>query len=187
MARFENQIMEAQIGRACSHRSRGGTPAPDSDGRSPGRCGCPTGAHRRLLSEYRPAAPAEESSSLTTANSRACRGYSKDQPRSQPSTVRLLQPLPGSQTSRLGMSNGFASSAGSSRCQMASVGPGPRRLHAGCHSGRLQGSPELIPEEGSSLNPLSTLHRRFACARLSQPRPPRPCLDVDCNAHHHRS
>ena len=25
-----------------------------------------------------------------------------------------------------------------------------RRLHAGCHSGRLQGSPELIPEAGSA-------------------------------------
>jgi hypothetical protein len=45
---------------------------------------------------------------------------------------------------------------------------------AGCRSGGLQTSPELIPEEGSppvstSPNPLSTLHRRFACARLSQP------------------
>src|SRR5712672_2850451 len=56
--------------------------------------------------------------------------------------------------------------------------------------GPYQASPELIPEEGSppvltSPNPLSTLHRRFACARLS-----RPCrLDfmprLDCNAHHH--
>src|SRR5215471_1846849 len=33
--------------------------------------------------------------------------------------------LKASQRSRLGMSNGFASSTGSSRCQMASVGPWP--------------------------------------------------------------
>ena len=40
--------------------------------------------------------------------------------------------------------------------------------------GPSQASPELIPEEGSppvftSPNPLSTLHRRFACARRSRP------------------
>ena len=44
----------------------------------------------------------------------------------------------------------------------------------GCRSGRLQGSPELIrrkwhPPVSTSPNPLSTLHRRFAYARLSQP------------------
>src|SRR6266566_8773019 len=46
--------------------------------------------------------------------------------------------------------------------------------------GQSQVSPELIPEEGSSPvlaspNPLSTLLRRFACARLSQ-----PCLPASC-------
>src|SRR5205823_5843176 len=90
--------------RACSHKSRCGTPLPDTapgtDGRPPERCdprpsGCPTGACHRLPSEYRPAASAEESSSLTTAGSRACRGCSKDQPRSLRSTVCLLQPLLG--------------------------------------------------------------------------------------------
>src|SRR5216683_1838288 len=45
--------------------------------------------------QYRPAAPAEESSSLTTVGSTACRGCSKDQPRSLRSTVGLLQPPPG--------------------------------------------------------------------------------------------
>src|SRR5256885_2348131 len=38
--------------------------------------------------------------------------------------------LKASQTSRLGMSNGFASSTGSSRCQMASVGLWPRLNNA---------------------------------------------------------
>src|SRR6476620_66676 len=80
---------------------RCGTPLPDTapgtDGRPPERCdrrpsGCPTGACHRLPSEYRPAAPAEESSSLTTAGSTACRGCSKGQPRSLRSTVGLLQP-----------------------------------------------------------------------------------------------
>src|SRR6266576_4617526 len=46
--------------------------------------------------------------------------------------------------------------------------------------GPSQDTPKLIPEEGSPLvltspNPLSTLHRRFACARLSQ-----PCLPESC-------
>src|ERR1700722_6054762 len=55
-------------------------------------------------------------------------------------------------------------------------GRASRRLHAGCRTGRIRASPELIPEEGSppvltSPNPLSTLLQRFACARLS-----RPCL-----------
>jgi hypothetical protein len=49
---------------------------------------------------------------------------------------------------------------------------GSRRLYAGCRSGSLMPSPELFPEDGStpvltSPNPISTLHRRFACARLS--------------------
>src|SRR6202007_1216191 len=43
--------------------------------------------------------------------------------------------------------------------------------------------PKLILEEGSppvltSSNPLSTLHRRFACARLSQPCLPESCPGV---------
>src|SRR3982074_3461807 len=47
----------------------------------------------------------------------------------------------------------------------------------------LRTSPKLIPEEGSppvltSSNPLSTLHRRFACARLSQPCLPESCPGV---------
>src|SRR5215472_17299957 len=55
-------------------------------------------------------------------------------------------------------------------------GRAARRRHAGCRSGSIRASPELIPEEGSppvltSPNPLSTLLQRFACARLS-----RPCL-----------
>ena len=92
------------IDRACSRMRRRETPLPDTapgtDGRPPERCDprpseCPTGACHRLPSEYRPAAPAEESSSLTTAGSTACRGCSKDQPRSLRSTVGLLQPLPG--------------------------------------------------------------------------------------------
>src|SRR5215467_12337641 len=59
-------------------------------------------------------------------------------------------------------------------------GRASRRLHAGCRSGSIRASPELIPEEGSppvltSPNPLSTLLQRFACARLS-----RPCLPKSC-------
>jgi hypothetical protein len=57
-----------------------------------------------------------------------------------------------------------------------------RHLHAGCRLGSLRTSPKLIPKEGSpsvlaSPNPLSTLHRRLACARLSQPCLPRSCPD----------
>src|SRR5215472_6962373 len=59
-------------------------------------------------------------------------------------------------------------------------GRASRRLHAGCRSGSIRASSELIPEEGSppvltSLNPLSTLLQRFASARLS-----RPCLPKSC-------
>ena len=59
-------------------------------------------------------------------------------------------------------------------------GRASRRLYAGCRSGSIRASPELIPEEGSppvltSPNPLSTLLQRFACARLS-----RPCLPKSC-------
>src|SRR5262249_9371791 len=61
------------------------------------------------------------------------------------------------------------------------------RLYAGCRSGSIRASPELIPEEGSapvltSSNPLSTLLQRFACARLSQ-----PCLLGSCPAFPQRS
>src|SRR5271154_4478696 len=69
-------------------------------------------------------------------------------------------------------------------------GRASRRLHAGCRSGRLRHLPNCSQGKGhppvlTSPNPLSTLHRRFACARLS-----RPCrLDflprLDCYAHHH--
>jgi hypothetical protein len=69
-------------------------------------------------------------------------------------------------------------------------GRASRRLHAGCRSGRIRASPELIPEEGSPpgfgiVLQLSTLLQRFACARLS-----RPCLPGSSsrrfrNAHHH--
>src|SRR5712671_7427123 len=49
--------------------------------------------------------------------------------------------------------------------------------------GPYQASPELIPGKGyppvlTSPNPLSTLHRRFACARLSQPCLPESCPGV---------
>jgi hypothetical protein len=69
-------------------------------GQLPGRHGqqpleCPTGAFRHPPSEYPPVVPAEESSSLTTAGSRAHRGCLIDQPQSPQSSVRLLQPLPG--------------------------------------------------------------------------------------------
>src|SRR6516162_8127715 len=62
-------------------------------------------------------------------------------------------------------------------------GRASRRLHAGCRSGRIRASPELIPEEGSppvltSPNPLSTLLQRFACARLSRPCLPKSGLGV---------
>ena len=44
----------------------------------------------------------------------------------------------------------------------------------------------VTPPVSTSPNPLSTLHRRFACARLSQPHPPGYRPDVHCNAHYHR-
>jgi hypothetical protein len=66
--------------------------AQGSDGQLPGRLDprqleCPTGAYRHLPSEFLPVALAEGSSSLTTADSRARRGCSKDQPRSPQSSV----------------------------------------------------------------------------------------------------
>jgi len=48
---------------------------------------------------------------------------------------------------------------------------------------RRKGHPPVL----TSSNPLSTVHRRFACARLSQPHPPGYPPNVNCNAHHHRS
>ena len=54
---------------------------------------CPAAACRHSLSEYRPAAPAEESSFPRTSGSRACRGCSADQPRTPRSTAHPLQPL----------------------------------------------------------------------------------------------
>src|SRR5215469_15160229 len=92
------------ICRACSHRSRRGTlapgSAPDSAGRPPERrdqqpLESPTVASHHSPWEYRPAIPAEESSSLTTAGSRACRGCPKGWPRTPQSTVHPHQPLPG--------------------------------------------------------------------------------------------
>src|SRR5262249_22364877 len=63
--------------------NRRGIPARDvaagNDGRLPGRrdplpSGCPTGACRRSLSVFPLAVPVEESSSLRTSDSKACRG-----------------------------------------------------------------------------------------------------------------
>src|SRR6266853_2380339 len=55
-----------------------------------------------------------------------------------------------------------------------------RRLHAGHHSGSLRHPPSSSRRKGhppvlASPKPLSTLLRRFACARLS-----RPCLPESC-------
>jgi hypothetical protein len=47
---------------------------------------------------------------------------------------------------------------------------------------RKKGQPPVL----TSSNQLSTLHQRFAYARLSQPCLPRSCPDFFCNAHHHR-
>src|SRR6516225_1054723 len=95
----------SQTCRVCSHRSRGGTPAPRSApgnvGRLPGRLGrrqleYPTAErpHHPAL-EFRPAAPAEESNSLTTIDSKVYRGCLLDQPRTPQSTAHLLRPLRG--------------------------------------------------------------------------------------------
>src|SRR5262245_25962673 len=94
----------SQTCRVGSRRSRGETPAPqsapDSVGRLPERCGPqpserPTVASHHSPLECRPAAPAEESSSLTTADSRVYRGCPKGWPRTPQSTVHPRQPLPG--------------------------------------------------------------------------------------------
>jgi len=69
-------------------------------------------------------------------------------------------------------------------------GRASRRPHAGCPSGHIRHPPSWSRRKGhppvlTSPNPLSTLHRRFACARLSRPchlgMPPK----LGCNAHHH--
>ncbi len=51
------------------------------------------------------------------------------------------------------------------------------------NSSRRKGHPPVL----TSSNPLSTLHRRFACARLSGPYLPGSWSRRFCNAHHHRS
>src|SRR5262245_46330659 len=86
----------SQICRVCSRRSRDETPAPKSVpgnvGQLPARFGqrpleYPTAErHHHPALECQPAAPAEESNSLTTAGSRAYRGCFLDQPRTPQST-----------------------------------------------------------------------------------------------------
>src|SRR6266851_3368208 len=74
--------------------------APSSVGQPPERRGqppseCPTVASHHSPLEYRPVALAEESSSLTTVGSRACRGCPIGWPRTPQSTGHPRQPLPG--------------------------------------------------------------------------------------------
>jgi hypothetical protein len=57
--------------------------------------------------------------------------------------------------------------------------------------GRIRTSTELIPEDGqppvlTSPNPISTLHKQSACARLSRPCLPGSSSRLFCNVHHHR-
>src|SRR4030081_3922368 len=79
------------IGVGVEHRLQNGLQAP----RDLRQLEYPTPPSPHPLSKYRPAAPAEENSSLTTAGSRACRGCPKGWPRTPQSTVPLLLPLPG--------------------------------------------------------------------------------------------
>ncbi len=51
------------------------------------------------------------------------------------------------------------------------------------NSSRKMGQPPVL----ASSNPISTLHQRFACARLSQPYLPDSSSRLFYNAHHHRS
>jgi len=196
-------------------------------------------------SEYRPAAPAEENSSLTTAGSRACRGCPKvglelrnrlsiyscrslvglhtlegfpDFPFGDVERLYLvhgLLPLPVGLWPRLNnaapslqphyrtfitttdcsvpvLRIGTLALAVGAACGLSlhaigvteprfsrsirKPGRASRRLHAGCRSGRIRHPPSSSRRKGhppvlTSPNPLSTLRRRFACARLS-----RPCL-----------
>ena len=66
---------------------------------------------------------------------------------------------------------------------------GRSQNRAGCRSGSIMPSPELIPEGQppvlTSPNPFSTVHRRFACARLPQPCLLGSCPSVSADAHHH--
>ena len=73
----------------------------------------------------------------------------------------------------------FASPARFSR-SVRKPGRASRRLHAGCRSDSLRHPPSSSRRKGhppvlASPKPLSTLLRRFACARLS-----RPCLPKSC-------
>src|SRR4030095_12973914 len=86
----------SQICQVCSRRSPDETPAPrpapGNAGLLPGRLDRPQLEYlmaerlHHLALECRPAAPAEESNSLTTAGSRACRGCLLTQPRTPQST-----------------------------------------------------------------------------------------------------
>src|SRR4029453_2820363 len=92
----------SQICQVCSRRSPDETPAPrpapGNAGRLPGRLDRPQLEYlmaerlHHLALECRPAAPAEESNSLTTAGSRACRGCLLDQPPTPQSTHPLAPP-----------------------------------------------------------------------------------------------
>src|SRR5258708_4402814 len=99
--RARHRLQICQVG---SHRNRGETSAPrsapSSVGQPPERRGqppseCPTVASHHSPLEYRPVALAEESSSLTTVGSRACRGCPIGWPRTPQSTGHPRQPLPG--------------------------------------------------------------------------------------------
>ena len=86
--------------------------------------GIPNVVCHHSLSAFPLAAPVEESSSLRTIDSRACRGCLKDQPRTRQSIAHLLRSLPvglhmlqSSHTSR-SMSNGFAVFTDSSRSRL---------------------------------------------------------------------
>src|SRR5215510_4363499 len=64
------------------------------------------------------------------------------------------------------------------------------RLHAGCRSGSIRTSPELIPEGVptpvlTSSKGISTLLQRFACAHLSRPYLSGSSSRLFRNAHHH--
>jgi hypothetical protein len=68
-------------------------------------------------------------------------------------------------------------------------GRASRRLHAGCRSGRIRTSPELIPEEGAPRFRHRLIRFRHfiggSCARISQPCPPESGPGIFPNAHYH--